>query len=567
MILQVLQTRPELEFRIINDPLGGRLSQLLPLLTRPYDWIRLLDILRQQPRQQGVPQTTTQVYRQLQQLLQPNGPLPVAIESALASLPAQLQQLSLSVANEQSRVDLPPQVVTEGQGSIFSRADNSVPLDLSQLVRGLRNQQSQLSAVAGRPLPPAWHAETGKLLAPLLQNLPQVPVPLPGVNDLIAVLGEMRQQPNLPAQLTGELERLLLQLKVSGGQELPPVGKYADREPAVPPTAAPVVTTTTPSAVSTRQAMQTLPSSQPPQELPVPPAGIASSPAAGYRSVATTGVVVQTLSSPPPPPPAEISAGLERLLTQIQPEQNSSGQLSAALLGRLEGLLDKLQQLSLTVPSGQTSLPGLELITRQLSQLIQPGAQQPKGEPLGFLSQLFGFHLEAELLNGKKKEALASLKLSLLTLKKELGDKVEEPLRRLEMFQLSKARLAEAQVQFLPLPFSELEEGYLLMEKRRQQDDGTAADLPLQLSLSLRLSALGNMRVDMLYEKQGLHLRVACEDKEKKAYLQDHLTELKESIETVPLHGVSFSADARQPARELSARLLPDTLSMLDARI
>jgi len=278
-------------------------------------------------------------------------------------------------------------------------------------------------------------------------------------------------------------------------------------------------------------------------------------------------VAANPLPQPAPPPvPAEISSGLQQLLGQVQNAQQQSGKLAPELLGRLEGLLDKLQQLPPATQPGAQVLPGLETLSNQLMQMIQQGPQHPEGGKLGFLSQLFGFHLEAELLRGQKKEALASLKTSLLALQKEMGEEVKDPLRRLELFQLCKARLAEDQLQFLPLPFNELEEGYLLLEKARQENDAGEKP-PLHVSLSLRLSALGNMRVDLLYDQQGLHLQLACEDKQKMAYLQQHADELKAAIETVPLRGVSFAADAQPPTRQLLERLLPEALGMLDARV
>jgi hypothetical protein len=50
-------------------------------------------------------------------------------------------------------------------------------------------------------------------------------------------------------------------------------------------------------------------------------------------------------------------------------------------------------------------------------------------------------------------------------------------------------------------------------------------------------------------------------------YLQSCAAELTAAIETVPLQGVSFAADAQMPTRKLQERLLPETLGMLDTRI
>lgn len=568
LTLQVLQTHPTLEFRVVNDPLGGRLSQLLPLLTQPYDWAKLLDGMRQHPQPQNLPPTTVQVYQQLQHLLQPNGLLPGTLKTDLGQLPVQLQQLSLAIVNGQ---------VGAGQAHRVPSGQQPLP-ELPQLMRALQVQLNQLQLTGSRPLPQAWVAETQQLLASLHLQLPQLQAQPLQLNNLFALLGQMRQQPSLPPQFTGELERLILQLAVPGDRSSAALGRPMVQvlpQPAVVPPAS--------NSLSPGQTAQgaSSPAAQPSQgggaaqfspQWHAPPEVSAQAvkseiqPAGVYRPPMMSPPIAQA-SQPAPVVPAEISAGLDRVLAQVQQAQEQTGKLSPDLLGRLEGLLDKLQQLPPVVQSAPPLLPGLEMITSQLTQLVQQGPQQPEGGQLGFLSQLFGFHLEAELLKGKKKEALASLKLGLLAMQKDLGERVEEPLRRLEMFQLCKARLAEEQVQFLPLPFNELEEGYLLMENPPQEEEPGGDEQAMQLSLSLRLTALGNMRVDMLYDKKGLHLRMACEDKEKMAYLQNHSAELEDALGSVSLCGVSFSADAQIPARQLLERLLPDAFSMLDDRI
>lgn len=580
LTLQVLQTHPLLELKIINDPLAGRLSQLLPLLTQPYDWVGLLDRLSQQSQQQNVPLTTTQVYQQLSQLLQPDGRLPASIEHSLRTLPQQLQQLFLSVSDGQRGPEIPPSALQgQQQAYLYYRsADAASTPSLPQLIHALRGQLTQLQIADGRPLPQVWLTETHQLLAPLQQSLPQLQTQIIQMSELFPVLEQMRQQPNLPPQIAGELERLLLQLNVQSRQSQPAIGRPIIQAAVAQPMAASVQTpapTNTPA--SANAAMPVAPESAGTTAVPLQHNSPASAAPAASLSAGNSAAVsgnsqpqqVLAASTIPAAPvvPAEISEGLEKLLVQVRQAQGQSSKLSPDLLGRLEGLLDKIRQLPQMAQAAQPVLPGLEMITGQLTQLVQQGPQHPEGGQLGFLSQLFGFHLEAELLKGKKKEALASLKMSLLSMQKELGEEVEEPLRRLEMFQLCKARLADEQVQFLPLPFNELEEGYLLLEKQRQQEDEVSGEQPLQLSLSLRLSALGNMRVDMLYEKEGLHLRIACEDDEKMTYLQEHLAELEQSIETVPLQGVSFASNAEVPARQLLERLLPENPGMLDERI
>ncbi|MCK4623396.1 MAG: hypothetical protein KAT62_14430 [Desulfuromonadales bacterium] len=551
LTLQVLQTHPSLEFRVLNDPFFDRLSQLLPLLTRPYDWAQLLGQLQQQPTASGLPQATAQVYQQLQQLLQSGQALPAGIEPALSRLPGQLQQLLESFVGERVSADAPVVMRQNGRGYLTPLMRNELLAEFPQLLRGLQQQFKLLPQSPEPSLPQNWLVETRNLLTALQQNLPQSPLPFPQLNELLPVLGQLQQHPSLPQPFAAELKQLLVQLHSSAERPL-----KVPQQGQSPSSASPAVSRESASK-GIAQASRAAPPSK------VIAGEISGLPVTHDRPVPA----VRTMGSLPPAEVAttELSAGLEKLLQQVQKAQDLGHKpaIPPELLGRLEGFLAKLGQPSQLLSSS----PALELLSTQLSQLAQLGPQRPEGGQLGFLSQLFGFHLEAELLQGKKKEALASLKLSLLALQKELGQEVEEPLRRLEMFQLCKAKLAEEQVQFLPLPFNELEEGYLLVENQREAEEEMESEPPLQLSLSLRLSALGNMRIDILYEKQGLHLRLACEDQGKMEYLQGCSAELKDLLQAVPLQGVSFAADASAPTQKLLERLFPEAFAVLDARI
>ncbi len=572
LTLQVLQTHPKLEFRVLQDPLGGRLSQLLPLLTKSYDWSGLVGQLQQQAPQTPqapLPAAMAEVYSRLQQLLQPAGTASAGVHEEVARLGGQLQQL-IAPKDADGR---PPATSQAASTQAYQAASPSVPA------------QPQIA--------PADPGLT-RLLENLQQQLQQLPQPGPAsaaTSELPGLLAELRQQLNLPPQQARQLEQLLAQL----GQELKPstaapaaTAAGLSREPAPPAVTAPVTGPALQVAETVVGHLRQLPNldpkltaelerlltqltptksqpSGPAAENPTRQPGPAP-PAAAVEQQAVSAQQGRTLTDAAGMPARELVAGLEKLVAHVQELQGQKNALAPDLLGRLEGLLTRIRQLPQGAEVALPVLPGLEQIAGQLNQLVQQQALRPEGGQLGFLSQLFGFHLEAELLAGKQKAALASLKLSLLQLRKELSKTVEEPLQRLELFQLCKAKLAEENLQFLPLPFAELEEGYLLVEEQRKPD-GEESEPPLQLSLSLRLSGLGEMRVDMLYEKTGLHLRLACEDKAKMQYLQEHAATLQEMLTAVPLQGVSFAADAQSPARQLLELLLPSRSGVLDDRV
>jgi len=571
--LQVVQTKPSLEFKILTTLLNDRLSQSLPLLTRPFDWGQFVSRL-QKPLSLGQETVASMdVFSPLQQLLGSALESDVQLNEQIAKIVNQLQQL---VASGGATLDKGSQLPVQNLSQLgIQNIPQRAPFELSQtvmrLIKNLQNQLSLLPEESGALLPKNWYAETRKLLTPLQQS-PQLPLPICSQRQLlVTILSQIQQHPKVSAQLSGELQRILVQIDKQVVQNFSMTGLNTENV-SIRDSAAHLPDLSTEIKQLLPQAQQELGQKQGPSlELLGRLEGLLTRlPQLPHTSSTFSPdfeVMVNQLEQLSEQPQKSLQGGglsteIKQLLVQVQQSQENRQGIAPELLGRLEGLLSRLQQLPET---SSVLLPGFEMMVSQLEQLVAQRPNPPQGGPLGLLSQLFGFHLESELLQGKKKDALHSLKLSLLNLQKDLEEEVKEPLRRIELFQLCKAKLAEEQVTFLPLPFKELEEGYLLAEK--QSCDNVGEDSSLQLSLSLRLSALGNLRVDMLYEQQGLHLRLACEDQGKMHYMQSCTDELKQSLEAITLQGVSFSADARLPARQLQERLLPDSFNVLDERL
>lgn len=261
---------------------------------------------------------------------------------------------------------------------------------------------------------------------------------------------------------------------------------------------------------------------------------------------------------------------LQTLMAQDQaPAAAEEFELSPALLGQLQELGE---QLEVAAKSGTSWPQELEQSVRQVLETLRPLMTPPDilehGAQLGLLGQLFGLNLEAELLRGRTREALSGLKLALLGDREPLGNKGEEALHRLELFQVCRARLADQNQLFVPLPLAFLDEGFLLVEAdRRDGGQRKPGDDVTRMSLHLRLSALGNLRIDMLAEPSGMLLRVACEDQVRAAYLQAQSERLQTRLQGLPVRGISFTAGAISPARELLQRIVPEARGMLDARV
>ena len=529
--LQVLQLQPQLEFRVLNDPLNDRLATLLPLLTRSYDWGQLIEQVRHAVPKNFHSVALGQVLHQLQQLLSPEGGPGAAANASLASIVGQLQQLmpaSEEFLPQYSGSEL-IRMKNPYQGSVSELSGRTLESPFVELTQKLQTQMAILADKRVDVSFRSWLGQTRSLLAPLQRDsgfLALVsPVPKQALFD---VLVNLRDHPKVPPQFVAEVERILVQMERQGVKEFTPAQKVPGQ--------------------SAGQVMV--------DDLPKNGRELGSS---VQQAGGVDGGRHETNS-------VKLNAEVQNLLKNIQQLQEQRSSLPPELLGKLEGLSTRLQLLLQNTVNAQVAIPGLETIISQIAPLLSQQTNPPAGEPLGILSQLFGLYLETELLQGKAKDALASLKLALLSLKKELGDEVSEPLRRVELFQLCKARLGEEDVHFLPLPFNELEEGYLLAEKQ-EETQADAEEESLNLSLSLRLSALGNVRVDMVYGEHGLQLCIAGENQEKKNYLQSAREELETAVTTVDLREISFVADAQLPAKQLQERLLPQARSMLDARI
>ncbi len=518
LLLQVLQTDPHIEFKVLPRGLDERLVQLLPLLTRAYDWQGVVD---QSPRLENLPQ----LRQQLVQLLSFAGTMPGDLSQGISQLSDNLSGLlprtqPINVFSVQ-----PPQFAQATQVVGFSSRPPGTQLPESfvafgGLIDNLEAQLARLPRDASISVPRPWYAETRRLMEQVLE-LPRPAAAL--LPQMTTLLTRIQGHPAVSPMLSQDIDLLIQALDPRSQQ---PIDRRSGDQQAV--------------MTSGREASPALSAA--------PPAGTPA----------------DTLIAGPGQVLSQLDQQVRDLVLKLEPLLEQKQGLSPELLGRLEGLLERFTQLG-----EQKGLPLKELeLVAGLTHLVQLAHQTtvpPDGKHLGVLSQLFGFHLERQLLEHKLKDALVTLKAALLKGgSKEAGDS-DEPLKRIELFQLCKSRLAEENVMFLPLPFAELEEGYLLAERgAADADEGAPA---LMLSISLRLSALGNMRIDMLYGQGGLQLRLACENREKMGYVQGAETELREGLQAVPLQGVSFAMDARLPARQLSERLNPGSRNLLDERI
>lgn len=532
--LRIVQVAPRLEALVLNNHLQERLAARLPSLSQPFDWFALLERLQQPQMAQQLQFADVEIVRQLQQLLAPAGGRFVSLREGIVQLVDQLRLLGLAGEGAPRPSPVPFPAVRS--------AENLPPVAVSleqsrlsvQLLGRLQAQLVPLVEQGGERMATDWQRATAELLVQVRQGLAGNSFPALRSPEWTQALQLLRQHPGVTAQISTEAGKILVQLaQVAAAVG---AGRLGTPLPQPMPPAAAQLNLPVDMAASERF----LPVQQKVHE------------------------AVQRVA-------ADVKALLGAGVDAPRSPQFVVAPLTPELLGRIEGLTERFYLL--LTKEGLTPIlqQSIQALTVQLQQLATVSRAPARGESLGLLSQFFGLHLERELLLGKQKQALANLKQSLLKLQQKTGEDFKEPLQRIEIFQLCKARFAETQLQFMPLPFVGLEHGYLLADRHAADRDETVAEKTsagqTRLSLSLRLSALGNMRVDLQYDPDlGLVVQVACEDRGKMEYLKGCGDELKACLRDVKLQQVHYSADAQHPLKQLQQRLLPQQQTLLDTR-
>lgn len=537
--LRIVQTEPRLEAIVLNNRLQQHLAARLPALSQPLDWSGLLERLQQPATVHHLQSAEREIVQQLQQLIDPTQGRYSSLQEKLEGL---AMQLRLLIADASSSARLPVSaslsLLPEGLAPAVVPSVEQSQL-VARLLAHLQGQLVPLIQLGGEKMAKDWQRETGATITQMNQNIDIRSLPILKTPEWIQALKLLRHHPGVTQQISQEAGKILAKLDL-----LPP-------------------TVSMPAFQS--QVLQ-----------PVSPAAnyVVAPPGFGFGVdpvVSPVGFAgQQDIGRALMPLVQELKGLLGMGADTPKSPESLPSPLSADLLGRIEGLARQIHQLLARDGVAPLLQQGLQFVAVQLHQLMMAPMVPARGEALGFLSQFFGLHLERELLLGKQKQALNNLKRTLLTLQQKAGEDFRGPLNRIEAFQMCKARFADAQLQFLPLPMVGLGDGYLLAERRYAEEQEAAQqkdDQQIQLSLSLRLSGLGNMRVDLHYDPdQGLVVRLACENRRKMEYVKDCEQELVDAFSSMKLQQVHYSADARHPLKLLQQSLLPEQNTLLDTR-
>lgn len=242
------------------------------------------------------------------------------------------------------------------------------------------------------------------------------------------------------------------------------------------------------------------------------------------------------------------------------------------LEGKFE-LSRALQQLT-SSQGTEKNLP--EKALQELLDFFSPfRAESPEtlsGKELQLLARHLGLTLEADLARGASVVEPANLKSLLLSTdrsgadnKPETAEQTEQLLHKLELFQLCNLRLARQGASLLPLPLPFLDNGYLVAERDATNDQEHQP--ARKVSLYLSLQGLGDLRIDLLQEAEGLFVRFTCDSGDKTDFLAEQESELRAMLTALPLCGATYGSDQGPLQTDLIRRILTDGDELLDARI
>jgi hypothetical protein len=278
-------------------------------------------------------------------------------------------------------------------------------------------------------------------------------------------------------------------------------------------------------------------------------------------TTAAPGLPPATAGTTPPVgfpvlPPAEIAATTQAFVEALRDYLRPFAAITDASLERIAEQLALLPHL----PPGP------------FDQSLAALGQKPTGKDL--LGALF--HLlrgtperlaegSAESLARQLTEALGK---SLYQELDRVGQRQEESLRHLELWQLCRSRLGESDGTFVPLPLPFLDNGYLVARRRESAEDGGTEGRgeTFTLSLFLDLRKLGYVQIDLLYQQQELFVRFHCRDAGAAQAFSAARDELGDSLGGIPLATVAVGVGAESPDRALIREIIPAERNLLDAR-
>ncbi len=236
---------------------------------------------------------------------------------------------------------------------------------------------------------------------------------------------------------------------------------------------------------------------------------------------------------------------------------------------------------------GSAELQSSALVSSQWQQLqnlsttLGSGMESADGRLVQNMARILGLDFEFLVNKDQLEQATHSLKGMAVALQDngEVSSVVRENAggitQQLEVMQLCRMRLAQDGILFLPLPFDFLQQGYVLFDKKPQDDaqGGESGDSDgCLVSLNLTLQQLGNMQVNLLFEQQVLYVRIMCHDDEVVKVVEEQCGELRQALQPFHVGSIKVTTGAEDPAVALLRHLQveqdgSESSVLLDARV
>lgn len=264
----------------------------------------------------------------------------------------------------------------------------------------------------------------------------------------------------------------------------------------------------------------------------------------------------------------EVAGDVARILEQFKemvtarPGKDHPNHLMASLKPLLQHK-DVLESLS---PAARKAL-------EQFSNLQATDPSKLDGRTLKEMIGMLGLETEALLAKDRiegtaqtLKSALTELTRTLTHPESELAAKAGQLLQDIHSVQLMRIRLEDQGFNIFPLPLPFLDQGYLVTDDGSRKNKGEKEDRGENLALYLKLSGLGDLKIDILKDQQGLSLRFMASTAQKADFLAQYRKELEASLADQGLISLIFSTGAQTPTQELSKKLFEKETLVLDTR-
>lgn len=256
------------------------------------------------------------------------------------------------------------------------------------------------------------------------------------------------------------------------------------------------------------------------------------------------------------------------------------------LVQRLEqiapGLSPLLQQLP-NAPQQIGEAPGSRLVQQLFTWLANlPSSTMSDQTAPQFSTQLqqtwqqLGLNTEQLLLREQTESATQTAKFALMEFAQQAGidedsaAQAHSLVKSIEMYQLVQIRLAAEGTQFLPLPFSFLQQGFVLIDpdkgKQSSRTQGGSGEDAQHLRLHLQLEGLGNLAIDIQQQGEAISLKFQAQTIERAQFIGSHRQELEQWLTSGTLQSAQFLAGAEEPAKVLLKRIIPEGTGMVNTK-